>query len=139
MRGENRKRLDDVNQRDEQIRSRIPVSGERDILTVYGKDPNFVYRFVNDISNRIARFKRGGWSVVTDDLEVGAPRVGVATSEGTPVKVSVGRDTHAYLMKIEKEYYSEDQKAKAESILDTERAMDAKTRETGMYGEFVQS
>lgn len=138
MRGENRKEQTEV--REQKIRqSRVPVSGPRDILTVYGKDPNFQYRFVLDDGNRIARFQRGGWEIVNDDLEVGAPRVGVPASEGTPVKISSGAGTTCYLMRIPMEFWKEDQAAKSEQILDMERAMMELTKQPGMYGEISKS
>lgn len=36
--------------------SRVPVSGRRDVMTVADQDPNFVYRWVNDVGNRIDQF-----------------------------------------------------------------------------------
>lgn len=135
MRGQERKREGDVEKRDAEVRQRVPVSGPRDVLKIYGEDPNYVYRFVNDVNNRIARFQRGGWDIVTDDLEVGAPRVGVPESEGTPVKVSVGSGVQAYLMRIRREWYEEDQAAKQRAIDDTEAAMRAESNKDGMYGK----
>lgn len=135
MRGQERKRETEVDKRENEVRQRVPVSGVRDVLTVYGKDPNYEYRFVNDASNRIARFQRGGWEIVTDDLEVGAPRVGVPESEGSAVKVSVGGGTQAYLMRIKKEWYDEDQKAKYAHLDEVEEAIYGEVNKPGMYGE----
>jgi hypothetical protein len=36
---------------------RSPLDGARDILTVYDKDPNFVYRWVRNDEGRIQWFK----------------------------------------------------------------------------------
>lgn len=135
MRGQERKRETDVDVREAEIRQRVPVSGPRDILTVYGKDPNYVYRFVNDQNNRIARFQRGGWEIVTDDLEVGAPRVGVPSSEGSPIKVSVGGAIQAYLMRIMRELFDEDQAKKANQIDEIEKAIKDAPQREGLYGE----
>lgn len=135
MRGQERKRESEIESREAELQQRVPVSGPRDILTVYGKDPNFEYRFVNDQNNRIQRFLKGGWEIVTDDLEVGAPRVGVPESEGSPIKVSVGSNVQAYLMRIKKEYYDEDQQKKWSHIDEVEKAIMESTRQQGMYGE----
>ena len=35
---------------------RTPI-GSRNVLTVSGKDPDFVYRIVNDVGDRIAMFQ----------------------------------------------------------------------------------
>lgn len=136
MRGQERTRKEAVQEREQNLReTRIPVSGPRDILTVYGKDPNFVYRFVNDDGNRVARFLRGGWEIVTDDLEVGVPRVGVPEKDGSPVSYAVGRGLNAYLMRIKKEWYDEDQARKQDAIEESEKVMLNEHKQPGMYGD----
>lgn len=138
MRGQERKREGDVDKREIEIRQRVPVSGPRDVLTVYGKDPNYYYRWVNDTGNRVQRFLRGGYEIVTDDLEVGAPRVGVPEAEGSPLKISVGGGLNAYLMRIPQEWYNEDQKRKDEAVDATEDVIFNRTKEEGMYGDMRQ-
>jgi len=90
---------------------RTPVSGQRDILTVSGKDNDYEYRWVNDSGSRITQFKNAGYEVVTHEVSVGDSKVGTPSSVGSVVDKSVGLGTTALLMRIPKEYYKEDQQA----------------------------
>lgn len=92
------------------------INGER--------DPNFEYRFVNDIGSRIDNFKEAGYELVTDEtLRVGDARVSDPSGLGN-AKRSVSNDgTVSYLMRIKKEYYKEDQEAKLAVVTETEGAM----------------
>lgn len=98
------------------------------------KDPNFVYRFVNDTGNRIANFKQAGYELVEDaELVVGDSRVSDAGDLGSSKRVVSNDGTTSYLMKIKREWYEEDQRAKAESIKEQELAMTKEAAE-GRYG-----
>lgn len=137
MRGQERQRPTEEQARDKDVRKRVPVSGPRDVLTVYGKDPNYEYRIVNDQNNRISRFQKGGWEIVTDEMgsyEVGAPRIGEPTPEGTPIKISVGGHIQAYLMRIKKEWYEADQKAKQAYVDELEKQIKEGPQKEGHYG-----
>lgn len=112
--------------------SRVPVSGNRDVLTVDGKEDGFVYRWVLDQRNRVQKFKRGGYEVVTDEVVVGDVRAGVPTPTGSPVTADSGGET-LYLMRIRKEYYDEDQAAKEREVSAVEQAMGLDV--DGRYGK----
>lgn len=118
--------------------ARIPVSSARDILTVHGKDPNFEYRWVLDDPKRpgrLTRFKDGGWEVVTDADEVGQTTVDRGKKLGSAITRPDGAGT-LVLMRISKEWYDEDQAAKASKIDDLERSMLAdEAKEDGRYGK----
>ena len=96
---------------------RQPV-GQRSRLNVTGKDENYVYRFVNDIGDRIEMFREAGYEIVDRSKHrIGDNRVDIAKPEGSAATVSVGVKPNgdgmrAYLMRIPKEYYEEDQAAK---------------------------
>lgn len=115
---------------------RVPLTDQaRDILTVKGKDDEFVYRWVNDTDGRVDRFKVAGYEIVTDtDLEIGQRTADTAATVGTPVSKKVGPGITAYLMRILKEYYEEDQAAKQEEITQREKAMLAEARQE-RYGD----
>lgn len=114
---------------------RTPVNGKRNVLTVQGKDPNFEYRIVNDTGDRVALMQERGYEIVSDDtVKVGDRRVANPTQEGSPVMASVGGGTKAYLMRIKKEWYAEDQQEKARQVAETEQAMKRDAKE-GMYGK----
>jgi hypothetical protein len=114
---------------------RTPINGNRSVLGVKGKDPDFEYRIVNDVNDRITEFQERGYDVVTDgDVTVGDNRVGKASAGGSPVEISVGQGTRAFLMRIKKEWYKEDQSAKEEHIKKLESDIMSETRKDGNYG-----
>jgi len=120
---------------------RIPVSGNRNVMTVAKRDPAYVYRWVNDNNDgRIDRFKIGGYEFVEQGDHVVGDR-DVDSSRGTSSHITkmVGKDVTAYLMRIKKEFYEEDQIAKATAILDTEedikRELNSGQEDKGTYGE----
>ena len=112
--------------------TRIPVSS-RNVLTVKGKDPNYVYRVVNDVDDRIAQFIEGGYELVDDNsTDVGDKRVSKDTSIGSKKIFSVGQGTKGYLMRIPKEYYIEDQDAKQRFV----NAQEASIKEKALDGNY---
>lgn len=113
--------------------TRTPV-GQRNILTVKGKDPNFHYRIVNDLDDRIAQFLEAGYELVEDTVEVGDKRVNAASALGSKKNISVGQGTKAHVMRIKKEWYDEDEANKLRQVAEIERATKAKALD-GTYGE----
>ena len=99
------------------------------------KDPNYVYRFVNDTGSRIANFQAAGYEFVQDsDLVVGDSRVFDPSDIGSGKRVTSNDGTVSYLMRTKKEYYDEDQASKAALIDETEQAMKQEATK-GMYGK----
>ncbi len=122
---------------------RVPVSGIRDILTVMGTDPNFAYRFVVDEDeqgSRIMRFTRGGWEFARQDqgtLTVGNEFVYKSKSDGSLIRLHTGDGKYSYLMRIKKEWYNEDQKAKQDDINEVENTITATGTSTGEdFGQY---
>lgn len=113
--------------------TRTPV-GQRNILTVKGKDPNYHYRIVNDLDDRIAQFLEAGYELVEDTVEVGDKRVNAASALGSKKNISVGQGTKAHVMRIKKEWYDEDEATKLRQVAEIERATKAKALD-GTYGE----
>ena len=109
---------------------------QRGPQTINGdKDPNYVYRFVNDTGSRIANFQAAGYEFVQDtDLVVGDSRVFDPSDIGSGKRVTSNDGTVSYLMRTKKEYYEEDQAAKAAQINETEQAMKQEASQ-GMYGK----
>lgn len=113
--------------------SRTPI-GQRNILTVKGKDPDYEYRIVNDTGDRIAMFEEAGYELCeASDVQVGDKRVSKATPEGTKAQVSVGGGQKAFVMRIKKEFFDEDQRAKQAHIDSLEQTMKDKAL-NGTYG-----
>jgi len=113
---------------------RTPLT-RKNVLTVSGKDPDFVYRVVNDKEDRVTELSEIGYEVVTDDkVQVGDKRVSKASTEGTVKRVNVGKGEKGVVMRIRKDWYEEDQKAKQEYVNETERATKQKALD-GNYGK----
>lgn len=114
---------------------RTPV-GQRNVLTVSGKDTDkYSYRIVNDTGDRIAQFLEAGYELVDASTHrVGDKRVNAASPEGSKAQVSVGKGDKAYVMRIPKEWYEEDQKAKQAEVDRLEQSIKQTAKGTGDYG-----
>lgn len=113
---------------------RTPISG-RNRLSVKNRDPNFEYRIVNDVDNRVDSFKENGWEpVLAKDTQVGDKRVEGTSPSGSVAELSVGGGTKAIVMRIKKEWYEEDQLAKAAQIDSIEQTM-KEDAQRGTYGK----
>jgi hypothetical protein len=102
--------------------------GTKTRLGVANPDPNYEYRFVNDTRDRVEIFKQNGWEVAPDkDVKVGDSRVENPSAIGSASRVPVGLvgelPGHAVVMRIPKQWYEEDQKAKANEIARLENTM----------------
>lgn len=103
-------------------KKRIPVSS-RDRLVVRNKDPNYEYRIVNDEGDRIQRFIDAGYDFVdASESPISSQRI-VGSEEGTKSMAQVGNGRTAFLMRIPKEFYEEDQKAKMDELNAQESAI----------------
>lgn len=114
---------------------RTPV-GVRNVLTVGGKEPGYEYRIVNDEGDRVEQFKAAGYDVVSaSDVTVGDRRINKASAEGTAAQVSVGNGIKAVVMRINKEWYDEDQAMKLKQIADSESATKSEALKNSDYGK----
>lgn len=99
------------------------------------KDPNYVYRFVNDTGSRVANFQSAGYEIVRDEnLVVGDNRVFDPSASETGKKVISNDGTVSYLMRIKKEWHDEDQAAKQAYIDETEGAIKQTASQGADYG-----
>ena len=113
---------------------RTPV-GKRNVLTVAGKDENYVYRVVNDKGDRIAMFEDAGYELVdAAEVRVGDKRVERTSSTGSKAEVSVGKGDKAFVMRIRKEFYDEDQAAKEQHLKLQEEAIKQEALKNADYG-----
>lgn len=118
-------------------KKRVPVSGaERDVLSVRNKEPGFVYRFVNVVSDRIQKFMDAGYEPVTRESAGAIGDRRVDSSEGTSsiVEKGVGLGQKAILMRQPEEFYLEDQAAKQKRVDELEAAMKHDAKQ-GRYGK----
>jgi hypothetical protein len=106
-------------------------------LVVKGLDhENFVYRWVNDVGDRLANFVLGWWEFVDQNGQpVGDG--GIDNSKGTSSKFTkaVGRGVTAYFMRIPREFWLEDQQKKEAALRETEQSMLAAARKNADYGK----
>ena len=102
--------------------TRTPL-GARNRLTFGAQDPNFVYRVINDQDDRIKLAQEAGYEFVTGDAQLGDKRVAEGGKIDSRVSKPVGNGVRGFLMRIPREYYVEDQAAKAARIDETEKAM----------------
>lgn len=115
--------------------TRNAINGKRSVLDVKGKDPDYVYRIVNDEGDRVAQFQELGYEIVTDrSVKVGSRRIDNPTQEGTPLQVSVGGGVKALVMRQKKEFYDEDQAAKQAAVAEVEKAMKREALKNADYG-----
>jgi len=94
---------------------RTPIA-QRNVLKIHDKDPNRVYRIVNNTDDRISAFIEAGYRVEPASGKVGDNRVENPSALGTANEISVGGGQKAYLMSIDKDWYEEDQAAKQRDV-----------------------
>lgn len=113
---------------------RVPV-GTRNVLTVAGKDANYEYRVINDSGDRVQEFLDAGYELVEkESIRVGDKRVNSASAEGSVSQISVGQGQKAFVVRIKKEWYEEDQAAKQTKVNALEDSTKAKALD-GTYGK----
>ena len=133
------------NRQRENKQDRVPVSGMRDIMTVLNKEEGYVYRWVSDIDekgSRIYKFKRGGWEMspletTEGEIIVGEEAVFRTDAKEDIIRLHVGQGQYAYLMRIKKELYDEDQTAKQDLIDEVEATIAGTGSSTGEdFGQY---
>lgn len=107
----------------ESVRPKRTPLGARNRLTFGEQDPNFVYRVINDQDDRLKAAQEAGYEFVMGDGQLGDTRVAEGGKVDSRISKPVGNGVRGFLMRIPREYYEEDQKAKADRIDATERAM----------------
>lgn len=104
------------------------------------KDPNFEYRFVNDVGSRVANFQSAGYELVQDsDIVVGDSRVFDPSDLGSAKCVTSNDGTKSFLMRIKKEWHQEDQATKLQQVNETEKAMKSDASRGSDYGSLKLS
>lgn len=109
------------------------IDGRKNKLTIKGKEPGFEYRVVNDDDDRVLDLQDRGYEIVTHAATVGDKRAGIPKKEGSPIQISVGGGKKAYLMRIKKEWYDEDQATKQIEVDEQEAAL--KSNSNSDYGK----
>jgi hypothetical protein len=103
---------------------------DRNRISFDNMDPDYVYRVVSDKDGRIEKMQTFGYEFVESDEPIGDYRVAEGSKMGSAVSKPVGGGITGYLMRTRKEFYDEDQKAKAGRVDATEAALKpAKSKE----------
>lgn len=113
---------------------RTPIT-VRNRLSLKERDPNYHYRIVNDVDDRIEQFKANGWEIEAN-AKVGDKRVENSSGVGSVSTVSVGQGIKAVTMRIRKDWYEEDQSSKLAHIKATEETSRTDARRAADYGDF---
>lgn len=111
-----------------EIKERVPLY-KQNALDFFHREPGYRYRYVNDSYGRIDRFLRAGWAIVegnAGDTYSGKGRSDIEGQKGSQIWRVVNFDKeavtkNAVLMRIQEEFYNEDQKAKADRVLEKEK------------------
>lgn len=117
--------------------SRPDINGRRDVLTVKNKDPEYEYRWVNDVEGRIQDYMSAGWELAKGDEEIARKGIADPLPSGSVKRKPVGGGVEAVLMRIYKDWYDEDQTRKADYVNQIERSQMADTlgKLEGGYGK----
>lgn len=112
-------------------KERVPLGVPASRLTIpeSEKDPNYVYRIVNDDdAGRIQRAIAGGYEFVKDPLKLGSGTQDANTDIGNAVSRVVGtkadgKPLRGYVMRIRKDWYLADQAEKQRPLDEFERTI----------------
>ena len=123
------KQKEEVDRTPDRERGRTPIA-VRNILDWKEKEPGYVYRWVNQVEDRVPRFQEAGYEMIESEETIGDQRgTSDASKLASYVEKSVGGGTKAVLMRIKEEYYKQDQAEKQNKVDEIERSMDPRVRE----------
>jgi hypothetical protein len=108
-------------------KKRTPLVAQKRLIS-FPKDSEYNYRWVNDTEGNIHRFQKAGWEHVDakgKELEVDQ-NFQDASWRQSALSQKVGGGITAYVMRIPKEIYDEDQENKLKSSMDYERQLKLK-------------
>lgn len=114
---------------------RVPISGQRDIMTVQDKDPNFHYCWVNDEGTRIQDYLAADYEIVQDPAVTIGDAQDVQVGDALTVTVDRVTGMKAILMRQPLEFYEEDRATEQVSITRSEESLfRQQNEEKGRYG-----
>lgn len=122
---------------DTKERVRVPIGTKRDITAVRDQDPDYQYRWANDVPGRIDRLRLAGYEPV-ESAKIGDSNVDGTHNENGVVSRDMGKGTTAILMKQRKDWFLKDQAEKQKIVDESEEEMRRdinEKRDDGRYGE----
>lgn len=106
----------------------------RNTLTYDNRDPNYVYRVVNDTEGRVNELETYGYEVVHSHEQLGDATADTATAVGSAVTRPVGGGVNGVLMRIRREDYEEDQAMKQKQNEAIDESIRSAPKKEGHYG-----
>jgi hypothetical protein len=116
-------------------RTRSPIDGRRNILTVKGLAPGMVGRWVDNTPERVEELLDRGYEVVRENVEVGDMAIESGAKMGSVVTKRTGGGKESILMQIPEEWYNADQKEKQKVVDSREAAMRQGDKAQNFYGK----
>ena len=116
-------------------RTRSPISGRRNILTVKGLAPGMVGRWVDNTPERVEELLDQGYEVVRESVQVGDVSIDGGTKMGAVTTKRVGGGKENILMQIPKAWYDADQAEKQRLVDAREAAMTQGDKDKNFYGK----
>ena len=118
--------------------ARVPINGDKNILTVTGVRPDYHPCWVNEAM--VPRFLDAGYTFVDNDVSFGTHHVQQANPLGARYARNVGMGVTAYLMEIPQKFYDEDRDAEEAERKANESTMRRTARSEGLdHGDLMIS
>jgi hypothetical protein len=109
---------------------RVPINGERDVITAHGIRPGFHPCWVNE--SNVPRFQAAGYTFVDyEGVTFGSYHVQQSNPLGARYCRNMGGGVYGYLMEVPLEYYNADREAEQK---DLDKKMEAMSREARNEG-----
>jgi hypothetical protein len=118
-------------------RTKSPVNGRRNIMTVKGLAPGMIGRWVDNDPDRVDALMEHGYEPVRKPVQVWDISIDSGQQMGATVTKRVGGGKEAILMQIPKEWYDADQKEKQKIVDARETATKQDSKNNNFYGNVV--
>ena len=124
---------------------RVPLHEARASMKAEGLDPNYVYHWFHNTEKRtmrLANAERAGYVYVkkSEGVKIGICTVNKSDSPDSVITMQLGSGHEGYFMKLHRDLYNEDMKAKRELINDPKQQFNTAKRElNGGFGELRQT
>ena len=116
-------------------RTRSPIDGRRNILTVKGLAPGMVGRWIDNTPERVEQLMERGYEPVRKPVQVGDMAIEVGANIGAVITKRVGGGKEAILMQIPEEWYKADQAEKQKIVDERETATQEADKDSHFYGK----
>lgn len=117
---------------------RVPIGTRRNLTTAEDLDPNYEHRWVRDKDARLQTFLDAGYEFV-DAGTSGEGGIRPSNTDSRTTAPSKDSADKLYLMRIPKDYFEEDQRAKQERIDAIENDLKPSAEREGLSGKLEVS